>query len=126
MPISSFYFTRDGSSELLSPELAYTANLQSIGWYVAGNPSEQTTIYTGLKEIQALPAVFNLTAILLGTNYGFYATVNYGNGYFATYYTESQFNSFTQPMGAESFEALLATPGIKAWATITMRCLRSL
>src|SRR5450755_4303200 len=37
-PVSSFYFTRDGSAETLSPDLIYTANLVDFGWYVAGTP----------------------------------------------------------------------------------------
>jgi hypothetical protein len=109
MPISSFYFTRVGPAQMLSPDLIYTANLVDYGWYVEGNPTDSTSIYAGLTENESLPSGYSLSAIPLGTNYGFYATVNYGSGYLATYYTESQFNSFTQPNGAESFSALLGS-----------------
>lgn len=108
-PVSSFYFTRDGSAETLSPDLIYTANLVDFGWYVAGTPGQSTSIYTGLTENAGMPGGYSLMDIPLGTNYGFYATVSYGTGYLATYFTESQFNLFTQPVGAQSFASLLGS-----------------
>ena len=108
-PISSFYFTRGGTAQMLSPDLIYTANLVDFGWYVAGTPANSTSIYTGLTESVGMPGGYTLANIPLGTNYGFYASVNYGSGYIATYYTQSQFNSFTQPNGATPFAALLGS-----------------
>jgi hypothetical protein len=108
-PISSFYFTRGGTAQMLSPDLIYTANLVDFGWYVAGDPTDSTSIYTGLTESVGMPGGYTLANIPLGTNYGFYASVNYGSGYIATYYTQSQYNSFTQPNGATPFETLLGS-----------------
>ncbi len=108
-PVSSFYFTRDGSSDILSPDLIYTANIIQLGWYVEGDPNDQTAIFSNLTGSSTLPGGYNLDNIPLGTNYGFYAVVNYGNGYLATYYTESQYDSFTQPNGGQPFTSLLGS-----------------
>ena len=81
MPVSSFYFTRDGSSDILSPDLIYTANIIQLGWYVEGDPTDQTAIFSNLSQTTSLPGGYNLDNIPLGTNYGFYAVVNYGSGY---------------------------------------------
>ena len=107
LPISNFYFTRDGSSDILSPDLIYTANIIELGWYNESTPGTHNAIFTNLTGSAALPGGFNLNNIPLGTNYGFYAVVNYGNGYLATYYTESQDDTFTQPGIGPSFTNML-------------------
>ena len=104
-PVSSFYFTRDGSNAYtIDANLVFTANTVQFGWYDSGNPNSLNPIFSGMSENQSLPGNWSLANIPMGTNYGFYATVNYGNGYLATYYTESQYNSFT-PM--PNFTSLL-------------------
>ena len=95
-PVSRFYFTRDGGSDYtIDPMLVYTANTVQFGWYDAGDPNSLNPIFSGMTQNQSLPGEWSLANIPLDTNYGFYATVNYGNGYLATYYTESQFDSFS-------------------------------
>jgi len=108
LPISSFYFTRDGSSNLLSPDLIDTANIIQLGWYDAGSPNTETAMFSNLTGSAALPGGYNLNNIPLGTNYGFYAIVNYGNGYLATYYTQSQYDTFTAP-ASQSFASMLGS-----------------
>jgi hypothetical protein len=99
-PVYDFSFTRDGSNALLNPDLVYTANTVQFGWYDVTNPNTLHQIFGGLTENQALPGEWSLTNIPIGTNYGFYAVVNYGTGYTATYYTNSGLNTYgpTQQM----------------------------
>jgi len=107
-PVSSFYFTRDGASDYaIDPMLVYTANTVQFGWYDAGDSNSLNPIFSGLTQNQSLPGPWSFTNIPLGTNYGFYVTVDYGGGYLATYYTESQLNSFTP-----GFAALLGSDSV--------------
>jgi PEP-CTERM motif len=109
-PVSSFYFTRDSdNSSTIDPSLFFTANTVQLGWYVAGQPKTLTPIFNGLTENQPAPADWSLANIPLGTNYGFYAVVDYGNGYLSTYFTESQFNSFS-PIA--SFDSVLGSDSV--------------
>ncbi len=106
-PVSGFYFTRDGSDAYtIDPELVYTANTVQFGWYNAGDPNSLNPIFSGMSQNQSLPSAWSLANIPFGTDYGFYAVVNYGNGYIATYYTESQYDSFTP---SASFAQVLGT-----------------
>lgn len=111
-PISSFYFTRDGSAAALSPDLIYTANIVELGWYNQATPGTHNTIFANLSQSTSLPGSYSLTNIPLGTNYGFYAVVNYGTGYLATYYTESGLDTFSQPQNTASFSAVLGADAV--------------
>jgi hypothetical protein len=110
-PASSFYFTRNGGNNYtIDSDLVYTANTVQFGWYVEGNPNALNPIFSGLTQNESLPQDWSLANIPTGTNYGFYAVVNYGTGYVATYYTESQYNTFAPSM--PSFRSLLGTDSV--------------
>jgi hypothetical protein len=108
-PISSFYFTRDSTPDVLNPDLIFTANIVELGWYNITTPTVHNTIYTNLTENQGLPPGFSLANIPLGTNYGLYVVVDYGSGYLASYYTQSEMNTFTSPPASQSFSSVLGT-----------------